>query len=244
MCLPQSPCHQIVLSKNFLVNYLCLWLFTHKGHIVVCLWYHTRSWGNGFRSSHSWNLQRNSDKERGHEVMTKRRRRKWGGGEDAESQSRKKDSIQVILFLFLSHLQTVVSWVLPPSSHPSEQTIKWSTRSSNTPVSMSTRSIQVLVSKYHPLLKGNRTPWGNGWFIATVEKNIRWALEHLVPEIKRLLRLTDNMSKGVEASVNGPISKFRRRDGIENHQGMKTRVKVWWGTQSQSLPPQLLFNYF
>ena len=48
-----------------------------------------------------------------------------------------------------------------------------------------------------------------------------------MPEIKRLLRLTDNMSKGVEASVNGPISKFRRRDGIENHQGMKTRVKVW-----------------
>lgn len=24
MCLPQSPCHQIVLSKNFLINYLCL----------------------------------------------------------------------------------------------------------------------------------------------------------------------------------------------------------------------------
>lgn len=32
----QSPCHQIVLSTNFLRNYLCLWLFTQKGHIVVC----------------------------------------------------------------------------------------------------------------------------------------------------------------------------------------------------------------
>lgn len=76
MCLPQSPCHQTVLSKNFLINYLCLRLFTHKGHIVVCLLYHTRSWGNSFRGSHSWNLQRNSDQERADEVMMKRERRK------------------------------------------------------------------------------------------------------------------------------------------------------------------------
>ena len=142
MCLPQSPCHQIVLSKNFLINYLCLWLFTHKGRIVVCLWYHTRSCGDGFRGSHSWNLQRNSDQERGHEVMMKRER-KWEGLRQLERGGTLSSPPCP------SHLQAAVSLVLLPPPHLNEQMIKCSMRNNNTVVSMSTHSTWVLLPKYY-----------------------------------------------------------------------------------------------
>lgn len=75
MRLPQSPCHQAALSKNFLLTYLCLWLLTHKGHRVLCLPYRARSWGNGPRGSPSRCLPGTSGQARGGEVTRKRARK-------------------------------------------------------------------------------------------------------------------------------------------------------------------------
>lgn len=45
MCLPQSPCHQMVGSQDFPMLYLGFGLLTHRGRRAVCLCYHTQSWG-------------------------------------------------------------------------------------------------------------------------------------------------------------------------------------------------------
>ena len=55
--------------------------------------------------------------------------------------------------------------------------------SSNTPITASTFSAQILISKYHSLTKGTRTPWRRGWFRDWVPKNThiyKMSLEHLV----------------------------------------------------------------
>lgn len=72
------------LSKNFLVNYLCLWLLTHRGHTVPRLRYRwgNGEWGNGLPGSHRRRLHRSAGPDRGGEVMRKRRRQGREGGKD------------------------------------------------------------------------------------------------------------------------------------------------------------------